>query len=81
MRKFVPTELNMHYGKSNKQRLVYYVKDFEENEIEKLKEFKEYCKNKGVRIPTRDVEIIRWLHGKKFNIDKAYNAIVAKKNF
>ena len=52
----------MSYGKVP-QRLIHYPKDghFEEHEIEAIQAFKDFCKEKGVKYPERDNEILRFM--------------------
>ena len=78
MLNFVPNEVFMAFGKSSPVRLIHSLNQFSEPEMQKLKEFKEHCKSQGLKIPTRDSEIVRWLCANKMKICKAYDSAIAK---
>ena len=48
-------------------RLMFYTNDFNENERDKIKEFKQLCIEKGIKIPENDPEILRFLYSRKMN--------------
>ena len=69
MLEFKPTEVVMKYGQKP-SRLVFYGNDhnkFDEHELSKIQEFKEWVKSQGKKIPEEDNEIIRFLYSKHWN--------------
>ena len=82
MMTYEPHEKVMEYG-SKPSRLVFYSQKepFRDNEIEQIQKFKDFCVEKGLEIPERDNEILRFLYSKKFDYQKAYDAAIARINF
>lgn len=82
MKSFVPTETHLQYGSMKPQRLIFYpingADDFNEEEKQGIKDFKEFCKGKGVPVPQTDNEILRFLVRTQMDIPKAYDGIMAK---
>ena len=54
------------------------VRNYTEAEENKIAEFKDYCRNKGLKIPEREEEILRFLQSQKFVVETSYNAILKK---
>lgn len=52
-----------------------------EAELEKIKELKDFCRQKGEKIPDQDREILKLLYSKKMNIEKALDALKARIEF
>ena len=77
MENYAAQELMLSFGKT-KQRLVFYQIEYTEEEKEKIQEFKVFCQSKGVKIPNRDAEILKWLYGKGWSVQKAYDGLIAK---
>ena len=80
MKAFDPKEAMLEYG-GKPQRLIFYNVAFNEKELKKLQEVKEFCKKKGVKVPDTDAEILKCLHGEKFSVEGAYKASVARINY
>jgi len=81
MKQFKPFEIIMKFG-ANPQRLIFYGEgtELEDFEKAKLKEFKEMCKTKGIKIPDTDPEVLRYMQMINFHIDKSYESIITKNN-
>ena len=67
MEQFVPSEIIMKFG-FYPQRLMFYVDgaQLDDFEIQKIKEYKDYCKRKGYRIPGSDPELLRYMQHNGF---------------
>ena len=61
--------------------MVFYHAEYNDKEKQKLKEFKDFCKKKGVKVPEVDAEVMKCLHGEKFDVEDAYKALNVRLNF
>ena len=80
MQLFKSGEECLTYGEL-KQRLIFYKQAWSDSEQKAVLEFKQFCKTKGQKIPTRDAEILKWLYGKGFDNQKTLDALMVKINF
>ena len=80
MRAWQSKEPELAYG-GKPQRLVFYNVPYSDMETQKIKEFKEYCKKKGIKIPDVDAEILKCLHGEKFNMESTFKAVNERHNY
>jgi len=62
--------------KAKRARIMFYTKDFTEEETKKIHEFKQLCQKNGHKIPESDEEILRFLVNRRMNPKMAYDAIM-----
>ena len=57
------------------QRLVFYSNEsFNDEELDLIKKFKEYCRSNSFKIPATEPEILRFLYARKKDPKQAYLA-------
>ena len=71
MLSFTGFESNVIVGNKS-TRVMFYADDFTDEEKQKIKEFKEYCKTNKLKIPDNDPEILRYLVSRKMDPKLAY---------
>lgn len=77
---YEPKEAVLVYGKF-KSRLIFYNQEFDDEEKELLRKFRELCKSKNIPIPDCDPEILKALYTAKFNLNTALTSLLQKTDF
>ena len=82
MHDFIPTDLVMKYGQKP-SRLIFYgdSNKYTDEEIQKIKDFKDWITAQGNEIPEVDNELMRLLYSKHWNHQKAYDGILSRTKF
>ena len=82
MLEYEPKEKVLNYG-NIPNRLVFYseTEPLTEEELAKIKELKDFCSDKGEKLPDQDREILKLLYSKKMNVLRALDALKARVEF
>lgn len=71
----------MQFGKIATRLIFYAENDRSEEELQHIKDFMDWCKGLNYKIPEDKTELMRFLYGKKFVFQKAYDAANIRTNF
>lgn len=79
MRNYEPVEMFATFGTADPMRLIFSdTETWTEKEKTSIKMFKVWCNDNSLKVPSDDVQVLRFLQNKQFNYSKAHAALVGK---